>query len=62
MGGIGYGRERSMGRRGGWEKREHLRMGKILGIGLFEEEEERRKRRIGRIEYGKERRMGRIGG
>jgi hypothetical protein len=37
-------------------------MGKILGIGLFEEEEERRKRRIGRIEYGKERRMGRIGG
>ncbi len=36
-----------MGRRGGWEKWEHLRMGKILGIGLFDEEEERRKRRIG---------------
>jgi hypothetical protein len=43
MGGIGYGRERSMGRRGGWEKREDFRMRKI------EVEEESKKRRIGGI-------------
>jgi hypothetical protein len=29
IGGIGDGRERSIGRRGGWEKREDLRMRKM---------------------------------
>jgi hypothetical protein len=51
-----------MGRRVGEEKRRDFRMRKIGGRGLFEREEEGRKRRIGGIGNGKERRMGRIGG
>jgi hypothetical protein len=38
-----------MGRRGGWEKREGLRMKKMGGRGLFEIEEVGKKRWMGGI-------------
>ncbi len=44
MGGIGDGRERSMGRRGGWEKWEYWRMRKTGGRGLFERERRKAER------------------
>ncbi len=59
VGGIGDGRERSIERRGGWEKREGLRMRKMGGRGLFEIEEVGRKRWMGGRGDGRERIMGR---
>jgi hypothetical protein len=64
IGGIGYGRERSMGRRGGWEKWAYWRMRK-MGVkrviwerGGRQKEEDWRNRRWEGEKYGKKKKIG----